>query len=115
MPYIRNTARIVLALLLISVFFIVGCAKEPEVAEKCALSLNLNPPEYQSRKVIINGGVGAPVKNIQWDWGDGSQARHQFFPASHTYLNPGQYDVKVTAFSIAKNCSEQKVIKVQIN
>jgi PKD repeat protein len=96
-----------------------GCAKEKEkeqgVAQKCSpLSLNLNPVEYKSRTATINGGVAAPVKSIQWDWGDGTLEKHRFFPASHTYTAPGQYEVKVTAFGTVADCSEQKSAKVQI-
>ncbi len=90
-----------------------GCTKEPKTSEVCDLSLNLNAPELSERNVAINGGLTAPVKRIQWDWGDGTVDKHRYFPARHTYSAPGQYAVKVTAYSI-KGCSEEKSVTVTI-
>lgn len=114
MLHLKRIVRFMMAFLLISGFFMFGCTKEREIAEKYSLSLNLNTPEVQSRKVTINGGVAAPIASIQWDWGDGNLEKHHVFPASHTYATPGQYEVKVTAYGKAKDCSEQKFIQVQI-
>jgi len=91
----------------------VGCTKEKNTSNICDVNLNLNAPELQERNVMINGGVTAPVKRIEWNWGDGKVDKHLYFPAHHTYGAPGQYEIKVTVFS-AKGCTEEKSVAVII-
>jgi len=90
-----------------------GCSKEQKASDICDVNLNLNAPELDGRNITINGGVTAPVKRIQWNWGDGKIEKHRYFPARHTYDAPGQYEVKVTVFSI-KPCSEEKSVIVTV-
>ena len=75
--------------------------------------LNLNTPEIQGRQVTVNGGVVAPVERIQWEWGDGQTEKHHYFSASHTYTNPGRYEIRVTVFD-GKNHSAAKSVSVDI-
>jgi len=59
--------------------------------------LTLFSPEVSGLRVTINGVVVAPVKRIEWDWGDG-QRTASWFAANHTYLHSGAYTVKVTTY-----------------
>lgn len=90
-----------------------GCSKEQTTGQTCDLKLELFAPELKANTVSINGVVQAPVNRIQWDWGDGNVDKHLFFPAKHTYSNPGRYKITVTAFSASK-CSEEKTIFVDV-
>ncbi|MCX5856214.1 MAG: PKD domain-containing protein [Deltaproteobacteria bacterium] len=97
------------------IYFILpaGCSKEKPAVEPCNIQLNLNAPELDGQNVTVNGGVIAPVKQIQWNWGDGTIDKHRYFPARHTYAGPGRYEIKTTAFSI-KGCSEEKTLVVNV-
>jgi PKD repeat protein len=53
------------------------------------------------------------VERIQWEWGDGQTEKHHYFPASHTYTNPGRYEIRVTVFD-GKNHSAAKSVSVDI-
>jgi hypothetical protein len=108
-----KTYLMIITALAICMLLTAGCAKEQKTAEVCDLNLNLNAPELEERNVTVNGGVMAPVKGIQWDWGDGKIDKHRYFPARHTYAGPGRYEIKTTAFSI-KGCSEEKAVVVNI-
>jgi hypothetical protein len=110
--------RAVLILIYLSLAFLIiltGCTEEKQVSAKCDIDikLNISKPELMANNVTINGGVVAPVKRIQWDWGDGRIEKHRYFPAKHSYEKPGQYDIKVTAFA-GKGCSEEKSVTVEI-
>ncbi len=56
---------------------------------------DLFPAEIQGRKVTVNGVVVAPVKRIQWNWGDGVVDSHHWFPATHEYEHEGDYLIEV--------------------
>ncbi|MFC2169968.1 PKD domain-containing protein [Acidobacteriota bacterium] len=64
--------------------------------------MELGDPDYsECGGVTINGVVltfEGDVTHITWDWGDGT-IFDSWFPASHSYLNNGDYDVKVTAYT----------------
>jgi len=74
--------------------------------------LNLNRPVVSGREVSVNGGVVAPVRRIQWDWGDGQRDSHRFFPAAHTYEVPGTYTITVTVFDRQGRTSKKSVTAV---
>jgi PKD repeat protein len=103
-----NAEKIIIILLFVVFYF--GCAGDSGFVD---FQLNLNPPEIQGKQVTINGGVTAPVERIQWEWGDGKKEDHHFFPASHTYANPGKYEIKVTVFD-SKNHSATNSVTVDI-
>ncbi len=95
---------------MLTALFYIGC---PDNSGFVDFQLNLNPPEIQGKQVTVNGGVTAPVERIQWEWGDGQKEDHHFFPASHTYANPGTYEIKVTLFD-SQNHSAMKSVTVEI-
>lgn len=72
-----------------------GCYSQEQAAD---FQLHLSMPEIKGKTVSVNGGVAAPVERIQWEWGDGQTDQHHFFPASHTYADPGTYQITVTVF-----------------
>ncbi len=90
-----------------------GCTGDQKTNDTNFFSLNLNKPEVNGREVILNGGVAAPVERIEWDWGDGQIVKHHFFPASHTYKNPGRYEIKVRVFD-RRNRTSEKSVAVEI-
>jgi len=75
--------------------------------------LTLFSPEVSGLRVTINGVVVAPVKRIEWDWGDG-QRTASWFPANHTYLHSGTYTVKVIAYD-KKGRTTTKEVKVTLS
>ena len=114
----RSTSgvKVFLAIICLSLICFIlpaGCSKEKPVVEPCNIQLNLNVPELDGQTVTVNGGLIAPVKQIQWNWGDGTIEKHRYFPARHSYGKPGRYDIKVTAFAV-KGCSEEKSVTVEI-
>lgn len=67
-------------------------------------TLTLYPSESNGLQVTIDGLADSndcgPVRDADsggflWDWGDGVQTR-SFFPATHDYSAPGEYEVCVT-------------------
>lgn len=94
-------------------FFCAGCSGDRK-SDVTDFQLNLNNPEVDEREVSVNGGVAAPVDRIQWDWGDGQIDSHRFFPANHTYKDPGQYNITVTVFN-NKGETATKSVTVVIN
>ena len=65
-------------------------------------SLTLFSPEVNELTVTVNGVAtpGTPdatITRIHWDWGDGTE-EDSWFPAVHTYENPGTYTVTVTVY-----------------
>ena len=103
-------AAIKLSTVLILFFFYSGCSGDSAFVD---FQFNLNPPEIKGREVTVNGGVVTPVERIQWDWGDGQFEKHHFFPFSHTYKNPGRYEIKITVFD-SKNQSTTRTVTVDI-
>ena len=67
------------------------------------------PPTIKLNSASVNGlivsvdGVtlptthGASITKISWSWGD-SQTGNSFFPATHTYSNPGTYTITATSY-----------------
>lgn len=108
-----KTCLMIITALALCMLLAAGCTKEQKTADVCDLNLNLNAPELEGVNVSVNGGVMAPVKRIEWNWGDGKIDKHRYFPARHTYAGPGQYEIKTTAFSL-KGCSEEKKIVVNV-
>ena len=47
--------------------------------------------------VVFPGAHGTTITRIRWDWGDGDSEDH-WFAASHTYDQPGEYEITVTAY-----------------
>jgi len=47
--------------------------------------------------VVYPGDSGATITSIEWNWGDGTELEHQWFPASHSYAAYGQYTITATA------------------
>jgi len=77
-------------------------------------TITLNTPQINGKSVTINGSAtpssGATITRINWSWGDGTSG-DQWFPASHTYSNPGTYTVKATAYdSAGKSASASKSV-----
>jgi hypothetical protein len=112
-PNLKTTGFVVLVFMAVCLLLPFGCSKEQKASDICDVNLNVNAPELEDRNVMINGGVTAPVKRIQWEWGDGKIEKHRYFPARHTYAAPGQYEVKVTAYSV-KGCTEEKTLSVTV-
>jgi hypothetical protein len=106
----RLAAATKLGMVLLLVLFFNGCSGDSSFVD---FQLSLNPPEVKGREVTVNGGVAMPVERIQWDWGDGQFEKHHFFPYSHTYKNPGRYEIKVTVFD-NKNQSSARTVTVDI-
>jgi len=104
-----RAATTVSALLLLFLFCS-GCTGDSAFVD---FQFTLNPPEVKGRQVTMNGGVGVPVERIQWEWGDGEMEKHHFFPFSHTYKNPGKYEIKVMVFD-SKNQSATRTVTVDI-
>ncbi len=102
--------RSLLALCLLLVLCAAGCSGEMQAP---ALQVHLSTPEISGKAVSVNGGVPVPLKRIQWDWGDEKVDKHLFFPASHTYKNPGSYSITVTVFG-NNNASVSKSVSVEI-
>ncbi len=88
-----------------------GCSDNGNSANRH--QLNISMPEVDGKQIEVNGGVVAPIERIQWEWGDGRVDKHHFFPATHVYGNPGQYEIKVTVFD-SKNRTSTKSVTVQI-
>ncbi len=90
--------------------FCAGC-KSDKKTDSGAIDfrLNLSNPEVQGREVNVNGGVAVPVERIQWEWGDGQMERHRFFPVTHTYAQPGKYQIIVTVFDDKERTASQSI------
>jgi hypothetical protein len=99
-----------LSIVLILFLLCSGCTGDSGLVD---FQFSLNPAQVKGREVTINGGVVAPVERIQWEWGDGQMEKHHFFPFSHTYKNPGRYEIKVTVFD-SKNQNETRTVTVDI-
>lgn len=86
-------------------------------ANESQIQLDLPAPGYLGcGEVEIEGTAATPVgviEQVSWDWGDGTITEGQP-PARHRYLSPGEYLVKVTASSSAKD-SKSRNVPVQIN
>ena len=86
-------------------------------ANESPIQLSLSAPAYlDCGEVEIEGTTATPVgviERVSWDWGDGTITEGQP-PAWHRYVSPGEYQVKVTAFSTAKDSRNQSV-PVQIS
>jgi hypothetical protein len=113
---IQNKARdcfmglSLLAICLLCVSFTGGCSGE---VQDHNVQFNLAAPVINEKTVSLNGGVAVPVERIQWEWGDGQTDKHHFFPASHTYANPGNYKITVTVFD-ANNKHASQSVSVEI-
>ena len=91
-----------------------GCTNDQGKNTAADFRLNLSSPEVVAREVMVNGGVAAPVERIQWDWGDGESERHHYFPATHTYDKPGEYQITVTVFDRDGRTATQSVtVKIE--
>jgi hypothetical protein len=99
-----------LGAVLLAVLLYAGCTGESGFVD---FQFNLNQPQIKGREVTINGGVVMPVERIQWEWGDGQMEKHHFFPFSHTYKNPGTYEIRITVFD-SKNQSATRTVTVDI-
>ncbi len=90
--------------------FCAGC-KSDKKTDSGAIDfrLNLSNPEVQGAEVNVNGGIAVPVERIQWEWGDGQMERHHFFPVTHTYAQPGKYQIIVTVFDDKERTASQSV------
>jgi len=108
MKQLAAAAKITTLLLLL--LFYSGCNGDSAFVD---FQFSLNPPEVKGRQVTVNGGVGVPIERIQWEWGDGEMEKHHFFPFSHTYKNPGKYEIKVTVFD-SKNQNATRTVTVDI-
>ncbi len=90
--------------------FYAGCKSDKKMDSGAIdFRLSLSNPEVQGREVNVNGGVAVSVERIQWEWGDGQMEKHHFFPATHTYAEPGKYQIIVTAFDEKKRTASQSV------
>ncbi len=96
----------------------------PPVAAACqttngASSLSLYPATSSGTAVTINGVVIAPsgtkLTAIDWNWGDGiTLTGCSYFPETHDYASPGQYQVVVTAtFSNGLQLVAREAVTVQ--
>ena len=99
-----------LAICLLIVSFAGGCSGEAQAPK---LQFNLSAPVIKDKAVSLNGAVTVPVERIQWEWGDGQTDKHHFFPADHSYNNPGKYQITVTIFD-KNNTSASKSVSVEI-
>lgn len=75
----------------------------------------VSPGQSVSRTVTIVGGVGPYA--ISWDWGDGStslmsQSGEGPVSASHTYAQPGNYQIVVRASDAAGNAAFLQLVTV---
>ncbi len=93
-PFTTEPAVLVLIIFLC----LQACSEKADPPGPQDFQLNLNRPEIYEHEVSVNGGVVVPVDTIRWDWGDGTVSKHQFFPASHVYEQPGTYTITVTVF-----------------
>lgn len=65
-------------------------------------TVTLDTPVVNGTSVSVNGVAtattpGATITQIAWNWGDGSPAQIGWFSESHTYAQPGNYTIAVTA------------------
>lgn len=80
--------------------------------EKCLPNLTLHNPIVSGANVSINGVAlphsGCPqIKRVHWAWGDQTN-NESWFPASHSYVNPGKYTISVTAYDEQGNYAIKK-------
>ncbi|MCP4656844.1 MAG: protein kinase [bacterium] len=75
--------------------------------------LSLFTPSIRGRTVTINGVVVAPVKRIQWDWGDGTIDAHHHFPTTHTYDHKGRFLIQVSTHD-AKGRVSLKSLRIEV-
>ncbi len=76
-----------------------------------APSLSVFSPQVRGNEVWINGvtlSSCATVMRITWYWGDGS-FNDSWFPATHRYVAPGSYTVRVMSFDNAGNAAVEEV------
>jgi len=60
-----------------------------------------------------SGGGGGQITKIHFDWGDGNSADTSSLPASHNYINPGKYNITITAYD-SNGLSTTKTMPVVI-
>ena len=77
------------------------------------LLLSVDKPTLWARKVAISGSLGAPVKRMLWNWGDGAISATQKFPGIHEYAKPGWYNIVLKVF-FKDGYTESRNFKVQI-
>ena len=65
------------------------------------VSFQLARPERDGPTVTIDGAIQSRdfnISRIVWDWGDGT-AEDSWFPARHTYAEPGRYMFSVVVYA----------------
>lgn len=73
----------------------------------------LGPVIVDGKSVTINGGAKNMKGKARWNWGDGKED-HQYFLATHTYEQYGNYTVTVTAYGY-DGSSDTKSIEVSLS
>jgi len=82
------------------------------------VSIGLNPPSFYGNMATVNGRVstsaaGCTIKEIEWNWGDGSKTDKQWFPATHAYAKAGLYNITATGRDTCGN-SATKTTTLQV-
>lgn len=67
----------------------------PQVTLNKTDTKNLAVTVYGS---AIPGGSNATIASLRWNWGENGPDEYHDFPYSHTYANPGTYNLTITAF-----------------
>lgn len=107
---INKISRIFLPLIII--LSITSCRHEEEAIVDCvgeSILVSLKDDVSNTNTKQINFQVdysgGKTVTSVEWDFGDGSTTTTTSKNTSHTYPNPGQYEVKTNVSLDQEKCT----------